>query len=149
VLLDLLKRMDILLFHYLLASPEGSLADSFSEAGSEAGEASAAPLMDPRNPNMPVLDDSMMFFSRGALTFNTGMNLKMACTRWVWWGGCGWGVGVVGVGGWGVGGAVWVWWGGVGVWWGLKGWRGVVQNALQAQNLTYPWGQISWLRPLP
>lgn len=40
-----------------------------------------APLMDPRHPNMPVLDENMLFFTRGLLTFGAGMNLKMACTR--------------------------------------------------------------------
>jgi hypothetical protein len=84
VLLDLLKRMDILLFHYLITVPSDQV--SMSDAASDAETPDAAgtptgPLMDPRNPNMPVLDDSMLFFQRGVLNFGTGMNLKMACTR--------------------------------------------------------------------
>jgi len=42
-------------------------------------------LRDPINPNMPMLDDSMLFFTRGVLTFGTGMNLKMATTRFQQW----------------------------------------------------------------
>jgi len=37
-------------------------------------------LRDPINPNMPMLDDSMLSSTRGVLTFGAGMNLKMATT---------------------------------------------------------------------
>jgi hypothetical protein len=40
-------------------------------------------LRDTIDPNMPMLDDSMLFFTRDVLTVVTGVNLKMACTRWV------------------------------------------------------------------
>jgi hypothetical protein len=78
VLLELLKRIDALLFHYLV-NPDASAGGPGSEAG--ASDDHYGPVMDARNPNMPVLDDSMLFFARGALTFGTGMQLKMACTR--------------------------------------------------------------------
>lgn len=95
VLLAVMKRMDTLIFHFLINPP----ADSVSEGGSSqdaAGAFSPTPespahndsgslphtvMHDPLNPNMPMLDDSMLFFTRGVLTFGTGMNLKMACTR--------------------------------------------------------------------
>jgi hypothetical protein len=105
VLLEVMKRMDVLIFHFLVTPP----ADALSEGGSSAvssshnnvqdsprgslratgggcGGASGdrerdGVLRDPVNPNMPMLDDSMLFFARGVLTFGTGMNLKMACTR--------------------------------------------------------------------
>jgi hypothetical protein len=102
VLLEVMKRMDTLIFHFLITPP----SDSNSEGGSSStagaggplspGESSAASrdggspshnavsqvLHDPLNPNMPMLDDSMLFFQRGVLTFGTGMHLKMACTRY-------------------------------------------------------------------
>ncbi len=34
---------------------------------------------------MPVLDDSMLFFGRGSLSFGTGMTLKMAVARFQQW----------------------------------------------------------------
>eukprot|EP00882_Tetradesmus_deserticola_P012294 GHRQ01013028.1.p1 GENE.GHRQ01013028.1~~GHRQ01013028.1.p1 ORF type:complete len:287 (+),score=158.48 GHRQ01013028.1:364-1224(+) len=97
-----MKRMDTLIFHFLITPP----SDSHSEGGSSGtagplspGESSAASrdggspshaaasqvLHDPLNPNMPMLDDSMLFFQRGVLTFGTGMHLKMACTRFQQW----------------------------------------------------------------
>jgi hypothetical protein len=99
VLLEVMKRMDVLIFHFLINPP----ADSLSEGGNSSSSYTAAGagpdspsngnsagaldqqqqqvLRDPINPNMPMLDDSMLFFTRGVLTFGTGMNLKMACTR--------------------------------------------------------------------
>jgi hypothetical protein len=99
-----MKRMDVLIFHFLINPP----SDTFSEGGSTVSshqpdsprsrdggaDGQQTVLRDPINPNMPMLDDSMLFFTRGVLTFGTGMNLKMACTRWVGVGG-----GHLGVGG--------------------------------------------------
>lgn len=73
VLLELLKRIDALLFYYLV-NPDATSATSDAPDGSGL-------VMNARNPNMPALDDSMLFFTRGQLTFGTGMQLKMACTR--------------------------------------------------------------------
>ena len=100
-----MKRMDVLIFHFLINPP----SDTFSEGGSTVSshqpdsprsrdggaDGQQTVLRDPINPNMPMLDDSMLFFTRGVLTFGTGMNLKMACTRWVgvWGGGAGGGGG--------------------------------------------------------
>ncbi|KAF8057725.1 hypothetical protein HT031_005909 [Scenedesmus sp. PABB004] len=103
VLLEVLKRMDVLIFHCLLAPPPGS-DDGSSSGGAPlpspgasgggwgAGDGpgpsprpGAGVLFDPLNPNMPVLDDSMLFFGRGALSFGTGMHLKMAATRFQQW----------------------------------------------------------------
>eukprot|EP00878_Enallax_costatus_P020355 GHUV01021510.1.p1 GENE.GHUV01021510.1~~GHUV01021510.1.p1 ORF type:complete len:707 (+),score=273.69 GHUV01021510.1:214-2121(+) len=102
VLLAVMKRMDTLIFHFLINPP----SDTISEGGSSSAAASGGPfsptpdsptrsqdglqqqssvLHDPLNPNMPMLDDSMLFFTRGVLTFGTGMNLKMACTRFQQW----------------------------------------------------------------
>ncbi|KIY92560.1 hypothetical protein MNEG_15403 [Monoraphidium neglectum] len=80
VLLELLKRIDALLFHYLV-NPDAAGSEASGGATDEAGSG-AGVVMDARNPNMPLLDESMLFFTRGALTFGTGMQLKMACTRW-------------------------------------------------------------------
>ena len=75
VLLELLKRVDALLFHYLV-HPEPSEAAPRDAAGTDdSGSGLGAVLMDARNPNMPVLDESMLFFTRGALTFGTGMQV--------------------------------------------------------------------------
>jgi hypothetical protein len=98
VLLEVMKRMDVLIFHFLINPPSDTLSEGGSSAvsshqpdspsGSRDGAAAAADgaaqvLRDTINPNMPMLDDSMLFFTRGVLTFGTGMNLKMACTRYV------------------------------------------------------------------
>jgi len=88
VLLELLKRIDALLFHYLV-NPDASSDPPTQPPPPPAQPPGASPrvtsddsvVMDARNPNMPVLDESMLFFTRGALTFGTGMQLKMACTR--------------------------------------------------------------------
>lgn len=95
VLLEVLKRMDTLIFHFLIIPPldgvsEGGSSstgapplspnDSLRDGGSPMQQGSQV-LHDPVNPNMPMLDDSMLFFTRGVLTFGTGMHLKMACTR--------------------------------------------------------------------
>jgi len=96
--------MDVLIFHFLINPPSDTLSEGGSssyslhqpdspasrDGGSAAAAAAAAGgssephqqvLRDTINPNMPMLDDSMLFFTRGVLTFGTGMNLKMACTR--------------------------------------------------------------------
>eukprot|EP00877_Chromochloris_zofingiensis_P005908 jgi/Chrzof1/1570/Cz10g12240.t1 len=89
VLLELLKRVDVLLFHYLLTvpAPDGEpLSEPATPVSGRSGPSDGpAPLMDPRHPNMPVLDENMLFFTRGLLTFGAGMNLKMACTRFQQW----------------------------------------------------------------
>jgi hypothetical protein len=113
VLLEVMKRMDVLIFHFLINPPSDTLSEggsssalsshqpdspSGSREGGTAGDASQQVLRDTINPNMPMLDDSMLFFTRGVLTFGTGMNLKMACTR------CACGdmfLGSFGMGGWG------------------------------------------------
>lgn len=95
-----MKRMDVLIFHFLINPPSDTLSEGGSSSvslhqpdspASRDGAAAAAAgvssephqqvLRDTINPNMPMLDDSMLFFTRGVLTFGTGMNLKMACTR--------------------------------------------------------------------
>lgn len=90
VLLEVMKRMDTLIFHFLIHPPADGASDASASSSStprrqpdgvQGPSPSPAPLHDPLNPNMPMLDDSMLFFSRGLLTFGTGMNLKMACTR--------------------------------------------------------------------
>jgi hypothetical protein len=91
VLLEVMKRMDVLIFHFLINPPSDSLSEGGSSAVSshqpdspssrDGVEAQQQVLRDTINPNMPMLDDSMLFFTRGVLTFGTGMNLKMACTR--------------------------------------------------------------------
>uniref|UniRef100_A0A383VEV2 C2 NT-type domain-containing protein n=1 Tax=Tetradesmus obliquus TaxID=3088 RepID=A0A383VEV2_TETOB len=107
VLLEVMKRMDTLIFHFLITPPsdsnseggsssnagaggplspgESSAASRDSGSPSHAAAASSQVLHDPLNPNMPMLDDSMLFFQRGVLTFGTGMHLKMACTRFQQW----------------------------------------------------------------
>lgn len=85
--------MDVLIFHFLINPPSDSLSEGGSSAMSshhpdspssrDGQDSQQQVLRDPINPNMPMLDDSMLFFTRGVLTFGTGMNLKMACTRWV------------------------------------------------------------------
>lgn len=92
VLLEVMKRMDVLIFHFLINPPSDCMSDAASghlslhhqhqhqQPESPASRDSVV-LRDPVNPNMPMLDDSMLFFTRGVLTFGTGMNLKMACTR--------------------------------------------------------------------
>jgi hypothetical protein len=94
VLLEVMKRMDVLIFHFLINPPSDALSEGGSSAVSshqpdspssrDGVEAQQQVLRDTINPNMPMLDDSMLFFTRGVLTFGTGMNLKMACTRWAW-----------------------------------------------------------------
>ncbi|KAI8463417.1 MAG: hypothetical protein J3K34DRAFT_444097 [Monoraphidium minutum] len=78
VLLELMKRIDALLFYYLV-NPDASNSPDLSD------DTPGGVVMDARNPNMPVLDESMLFFGRGVLTFGTGMQLKMACTRLQQW----------------------------------------------------------------
>eukprot|EP00879_Flechtneria_rotunda_P001196 GHRR01001343.1.p1 GENE.GHRR01001343.1~~GHRR01001343.1.p1 ORF type:complete len:189 (-),score=41.48 GHRR01001343.1:3147-3713(-) len=111
VLLEVMKRMDTLIFHFLVtpSTDANSEAGSSSLGGDNRSQAYTTPspqpdrdgvsptasqnshsqqqqsssgfAYDPLNPNMPMLDDSMLFFTRGVLMFGTGMNLKMACTR--------------------------------------------------------------------
>jgi len=106
VLLELLKRVDALLFHYLInpsaAAPPAAAAAAAAPPGPSlinadatdaqqhlSGSSSISISRDGQPPRggssaqqrVPVLDESMLFFTRGALTFGTGMQLKMACTR--------------------------------------------------------------------
>ncbi len=88
-----MKRMDALILHTLIhAPPPGAGHDAASEASSSGlggggatspshGSSSRDVLRDPLNPHLPLLDDSMIFFTRGCLTFGAGMNIKMAATR--------------------------------------------------------------------
>lgn len=137
VLLEVLKRVDALLFHYLGAWHEietvcvkterrdgGVVMRQLSAAGEHkttrtlgpsktsphttstlqhhnnthphppvdpdpsqpgAEDAASGIVTDARSPNTPCLDDSMLFFARGRLTFGTGMQLKMACARLQQW----------------------------------------------------------------
>eukprot|EP00879_Flechtneria_rotunda_P021606 GHRR01022773.1.p1 GENE.GHRR01022773.1~~GHRR01022773.1.p1 ORF type:complete len:562 (+),score=210.02 GHRR01022773.1:1856-3541(+) len=115
VLLEVMKRMDTLIFHFLVtpSTDANSEAGSSSLGGDNRSQAYTTPspqpdrdgvsptasqnshsqqqqsssgfAYDPLNPNMPMLDDSMLFFTRGVLMFGTGMNLKMACTRFQQW----------------------------------------------------------------
>jgi hypothetical protein len=104
VLLELLKRVDALLFHYLATPPPAD-----ADADGEAGAGGASPGHGPGSSGSsspgrgspgrgsrgsrgggggggymgPPLDDSMLLFPRGSLTFTAGLQLKQACTRWV------------------------------------------------------------------
>jgi hypothetical protein len=84
VLLELLKRVDALLFHYLAtpAGADGSDAGSAGSLGSSGPGQGAGARRAGSFSEVPRLDDSMLLFTRGALTFGTGMQLKLACTRW-------------------------------------------------------------------
>lgn len=98
-----LRRLDALLFHHLLTLPpsgkrmrprasdlELTFPSSPVEAKVAAPTAEVAILSDydpngtlwgPRGSPVPTIDDSCLPFTRGALTFGSGMGVKMTVTR--------------------------------------------------------------------
>ncbi|KAI8469921.1 MAG: hypothetical protein J3K34DRAFT_511741 [Monoraphidium minutum] len=82
VLLELLSRVDALLFHYLIhpapAAGGGGGGELWEQPGFCGGGGGGVG-------GAPALDESLLFFARGALMFGTGMQLKMACARLQQW----------------------------------------------------------------
>ncbi|CAD7696243.1 unnamed protein product [Ostreobium quekettii] len=87
VLRNCMKRMDMMLFQEMLADAQGEDGEGIVvRASSETmGTALVDDVMGGGSEGWPILEDSMLPFNRGPLTFGVGMNLKMAVTRWSEW----------------------------------------------------------------
>eukprot|EP00803_Ostreobium_quekettii_P001224 evm.model.scf_295.7 EVM.evm.TU.scf_295.7 scf_295:72286-82378(+) len=86
VLRNCMKRMDMILFQEMLADGGEFGAGIVTQAPSETlGTAVIDDTMGGGLEGWPLLEDLVLPFSRGPLTFGVGMNLKMAVTRWSEW----------------------------------------------------------------